>query len=198
MQDHIYKIGLSQKVSFRSKIIFGFLVGMFFVLFGSSVYAGVKSGKLESVLIKPVIDFVNAISFSASISKSDLIDQYPSFTSTSSSEVNIEINTNEKDSSNTNSSDKSFYNYTPTASPYPTIAAKAWEQIKKEQDEQWAKIQDEFKNSSEQSKKNLEQIEFENKKSLEDFRQQGLQSIEQFKIEREQKLQEFKQKYGIE
>lgn len=200
MQDNNhYKIGLSSEVRFRSQIVFIILLIGFLSFFASGVYAGVKSGRLKEAMVEPLKNFVEELLTEEKYAKT-FIEDKPSFKSTSSSEVNIEINTNQADSSNTNSANRSLYKYTPTL--YPTIASKSWEQIKKEQDEWWARVQEENRRLSEQSKRELEEFRANSQQKMEEFRKQGDKEsaarLEQWRQESEQKTQEFKQKYGIQ
>lgn len=189
-----YKIGLPSPIRFRSQIIFGVLLFLFLSFSVSGVYAGIKTGRFEEVFITPVADFVKALENQpANLSKEV---EFPSFDATSSSGINVEINSEESNyQTPSDNSDNVIY-------VYPTIAYKSYEEINKEQDEWWAKAQEQNRQLSEQSKREFEEFRTNSLKRMEEFKKQGeLDSLE-FKKNAEQwqqeSLEEFKLKYGIQ
>lgn len=193
-ENNYYKIGLPSSVRFRSQIIFGILLLLFLSFSASGVYAGIKTGRLEKALVEPVVAFVKSLESTTDTLDTELTDfeTYPSFNATSSSSVNIEINSQE-DSYQT-PSNRTYS--TPYA--YPTIAYKSYEELNKEQDEWWARVQEENRRLSEESKRSLEQFRADSQSKLENFKKEGQQGMEQFQLESQQKMEEFKQKYGIQ
>lgn len=56
-QDPRYKVSLDPKVHLRSRIIFGILTALFLISGCAGIYAGVKTGKFESLVTKPLQNF---------------------------------------------------------------------------------------------------------------------------------------------
>ena len=183
-----YKIGLPSSIHFRSQIIFGLLLVLFLSFSVSGVYAGVKTGRLEEAIVKPLKNFIEEI-LKQDYAKPQT-EEHPSFNATSSSNVNIENNSRQ------NSSNRS-YSIPSTPYAYPTIQYKSYEEIKKEQDEWWVGVQEQNKKLSEESRKSLEEFRADSQRKLESFKKEGQQGFEQFQQESERKMEEFKQKYGL-
>lgn len=190
-ENNHYKIGLPSRIRFRSEIIFIILIIGFLSFFISGVYAGVKSGRLNEAIVEPLKNFVVELQTEEEYAK-PFIEEYPSFNATSSSSVNVEINSQE--GIYQTPSDRIYS----TPYTYPTIKYKSYEEIKKEQDDWWAKVQEQNRRLSEESKRSLEQFRLDSQRKLENFKKEGQQGLDQFQQESEQRLQEFKQKYGIQ
>lgn len=190
-ENNYYKIGLPSSIRFRAQIIFGLLLILFLSFSVSGVYAGVKTGRFEKVLVEPVASFIESLGSQAD-NLSTGREEYSSFNASSSSEVNIDINS--QDSDNRIPSDRQYN--TPYA--YPSIKYKSYEEIKKEQDEWWAQVQEQNKQLSEQSRRDIEQFRIDSQIKLNEFKKEGQQGLEQFQKESQQKMEEFKQKYGIQ
>lgn len=189
-ENNYYKIGLPSSVRFRSQIIFGILLFLFLSFSASGVYAGIKTGRLEKALVDPIVSFIKALENQPANLSTEA--EYPSFNATSSSSVNIEINSQES-----NYQTPSSRSYS-TPYTYPTIKYKSYEELNKDQDEWWAKVQEQNKKLSEESRNNLEQFRLNSQQKLEEFKKEGQQGMEQFQLESQQKMEEFKQKYGIQ
>lgn len=176
-------MGLPSHIRLRSQIIFGVLLFLFLSFSVSSVYAGVKTGRFKKVLVEPLSNLMKSLEARVNTPSTEV--DYSSFNATSSSNVNIEIN-----------SPRSNYQ-APTPYVYPTIATKSYEEIKKEQDAWWAQVEAQNKKLSEQSKSNLEQFRIDSQKQMEEFKAQGQQGMDQFQAESQKKMDDFKKQYGL-
>lgn len=180
-----YKIGLGPKILSRARLILGSLLLLLTVVTIAGVHQGVTSGDFDRVLLKPFREFGNA--FEKAINP----EPTPIATSSATLQSPTPIPTSQ--------TTKPVYAPPQTKqsipAPYPY---KTYEQIKKEQDDWWTKVQEENRRLSEQSKKELEQFRQQSQQNLKEFEQQGQIGLEQFRLESEQKMEEFRQKYGIE
>src|SRR3990167_2588909 len=89
-KSNYYKVGLDPEVRLRSQLIFGVLTILFLISFGWGIYAGVKSGKFNQVLLEPTQNFFKELATVTEPSdvSLDLLESTPSGT------VNINIQNN--------------------------------------------------------------------------------------------------------
>ena len=194
-ENYQHKIGLPLHIKSRSKIIFG-LVSVCFLGFSvSGAYAGIKTGKFNSVFIEPLKKFTASMETKQDFSNINT-ENTPYLNGSSSVNVDVKINSNGQGTQYDSSNSSMVY---PTSVPTSIQSfSKTLEQIQQEQADWWAKVQARQQQLSEQSIKDLEQFKADSEKKMQEFEQQGQQGIEDFQKENEQKMQEFKDKYGIQ
>lgn len=93
-----YKIGLSDTILFRSRIVFILLLLFALSSSGSAVYAGIKTGQLERVLVEPVKNIITDWQKQAAeeAEREKTAREINAFIATSSASINIKVETNLK------------------------------------------------------------------------------------------------------
>ena len=128
-KSNYYKVGLDPEVRLRSQLIFGVLTILFSISFGWGIYAGVKSGKFNQVLIEPTKNFFKELATVTEPSdvSLDLLESTPSGT------VNINIQNNTQGSPTKTQSKTTQPQVTPYQVPTYTTNDKSFEQRVAEQ-----------------------------------------------------------------
>ena len=179
---------MGPKILFRARLVFGALIILVLLFFATTVIAGVNTGELQKKIIKPVKNLGQGfkevmISLSKSEEKKPTVSQ---LTATSSAIINVEVNNSAVRSFGSGGNTYSVKYQYPTYPPVPTYSGKSAEQLKQEQDAWFAKVQEENRQKSLDSQRQLEQFKADSQKSM-----------EQFKLEGQQGLEDFKARYGI-
>lgn len=181
-----YKIGLGPKILSRARLILGSLLLLLTVVIIAGVHQGVTSGAFDRILLKPFREFADDLN-KALKTTAPPVSTSSGIPTTVSTPASKPVKTN-----------KPAYTIPQTKSTPTPYLYKTYDQIKKEQDEWWARVQEENRRLSEQSKKELEQFRQQNQQNLKQFEQEGQTGLEQFRQESERKMEEFRQKYGVQ
>lgn len=183
-----YKIGLGPKILFRARIIFSVLVIVILLFFTTTVIAGVSTGELQKKIIEPVKNFGQGFKeFLVGVSKSEerqIVN--PRLTATSSATIKVEVNNSLPKVKTNNGGNSSVKYQYPTYPPIPTYSGKSAEQLQQESDAWWQKVQEENRQKS-----------LDSQRQLEEFKAQSQKDMEQFRLEGQQGLEEFRAKYGL-
>jgi hypothetical protein len=189
------QVTLDPKVLSRARIIFSIVLLALFLTFGSSVYAGIKSGNVQKAttgfinnLTQGIID---AFKEPPAPYSTTTINTYIA-TSSSSLKINIQDNISPQPKSTP----------TPAVKYYPPYQVKTpavdTNNSTQTQDEWWKKVQEQNDQWAKESQERLNQFKSSSDQNYQNFVNQGNAGFEEFREQNEQQQAEFKAKYGVQ
>ncbi len=192
-----------KSVTHRAAVILSLLLLLTTTSAAGAVYTGSKSGELKTKIIDPLNRALSNVtqSISESLKEQSKTPSDQSSQPSTSSEVNIESNVKievNEGTGVTSEGDQSGEGYQINW-VYPSLpSGGGYEDTQKAYDEWWAKVQEQNRQLSEQSKQDLEKFQEESRQRLEEFKLQGQEGMEEFRQEMERKQQEFLREHGID